>query len=232
MDSKNKSVIILIIFILFISFNPLAYPQDVFLEENILYYFWEEGCPACDEAWSSLVNLKRQYPELEIKTFEIGYNESNWIMFEQIVVQYDINPVEVPVFIFNHNYWIGFTRSIEEEVRDYFALEEKRTEEEAKEGIYIGSNDPKLPTTEVTIFVSAQPTPYPQIPPSNPQCSLRLIFQGVSCTFIIENKGDLDLVIDKIGAPEYIQYNIEIPLNIFPGGEETIQFNIRKGGID
>ncbi len=218
MESKNRLAIILIIFLLLISFNFLAYPQDVFLEEDILYYFWEEGCPTCDEAWSLLVNLKQQYPELEIKTFEIGYNEPNRIMFEQIVVQYDINPVEVPVFIFNHNYWVGFTRSMEERVRDYFALEGKRTEENAKEGIYIGYNDPKLSTTEVTIFVSAQPTP------SNPQCGLRLIFQGDTLTFIIENKGDLDLVIDKIGAPEYIQYNIGIPLNILPGGEEEVVF--------
>ncbi len=224
MNNKNRTVIILIIFLLLISFNLLAYPQDVLLEENIMYYFWEEGCSPCDEAWSSLVNLKRQYPELEIKTFEIGYNEPNRIMFEQIVVQYDINPVEVPVFIFNHNYWVGFNRSKEEEVRDYFALEEKRTEEEAKEGIYIGSNDPKLLTTEVTIFVSAQPTPYLPIPSSNLQYGLRLIFQGDTFTFTIENKGELDLVIDKIDAPGYIQYNIEIPLNILPGGKEEVVF--------
>jgi len=215
MDGKNRTVIILIIFLLLISFNFLAYPQDVFLEENIMYYFWEERCPACDETWSSLVNLKRQYPELEIKTFEVGYNGPNWIMFEQIVVQYDINPVEVPVFIFNHHYWVGFTRSMEERVSDYFTLEGERTEKEAKEDIYI---NPELSTTEVTIFVSVGPTP------SNLQWGLGLIFQGDTITFTIENKGDLDLAIDKIDAPGYVQYNIGIPLNILSRAKEEVVF--------
>lgn len=217
MDSKNKSVIILIIFILFISFSLLAYPQDAPLEGDILYYFWEEGCPACDEVWSSLVNLKRQYPELEIKTFEIGYSEPNRVMFEQIVVQYNINPLGMPVFIFNHNYWVGFTGSMEEKVRDYFAPEGKKTEKKA-ENIYIRSNDPKLPTTEVTIFVSVRTTL------SDTQWGLGLIFQGDTLTFTIENRGDLDMVIDKIDTPGYVQYNIGIPLNIFPGEKEEVVF--------
>ncbi|TFB08033.1 hypothetical protein E3V08_05790 [Candidatus Atribacteria bacterium MT.SAG.1] len=55
---------------------------------------------------------------------------------EQTVVQYNIDPVEIPVFIFNHNYWVGFTKSMEERVRDYFTLEGKRTEKETKEDIY------------------------------------------------------------------------------------------------
>lgn len=223
MDGKNRTVIILIIFLLIISFSLLAYPQDVLLEGDILYYFWEEGCPTCDEAWSSLVNFKRQYPELGIKTFEIGYNESNWIMFEQIVVQYNINPLEVPVFIFNHHYWVGFTGSMEGEVRDYFTLEGERTKKEAKEDTY---SDSKLPTTEVTIFVSVGPTP------SNPQWGLGLTFQGDILTFTIENKGDLDLAISKIDAPGYVQYNIGIPLNILSGIKETIQFNIKKEEIN
>lgn len=222
--AKNESAIILIIFLLLISFNSLAYSQDALLEENIMYYFWEEGCFTCDGTWPSLVNLKRQYPELEIKTFEVGYNEPNRIMFEQIVVQYNIDPLGMPVFIFNHNYWVGFTGSIEEKVRDYFILEGKRTEKEAKKNIYIEYNDSSLSPIKITIIVSVEPLPSLQTSPSNPQWDLGLVSQGDTLTFTIENKGGLGLVIDKIDTPEYIQYNIEIPLNILPGEQKEVVF--------
>jgi hypothetical protein len=95
-----------------------------------------------------------------------------------------------------------------------------------KKDIYIESNDPQLPTTKVTIITEVEPIPSPQAFFSDAQWDLGLISQGdlPSFTFIIENKGELDLIIDKIDASEYIQYDTEIPLTIIPGEKQEVTF--------
>ena len=95
-----------------------------------------------------------------------------------------------------------------------------------KKDIYIESNDPQLPTTKVTIITEVEPIPSPQAFFSDAQWDLGLISQGdlPAFTFIVENKGELDLIIDKIDASEYIQYDTEIPLTIIPGEKQEVTF--------
>jgi hypothetical protein len=95
-----------------------------------------------------------------------------------------------------------------------------------KKDIYIESNDPQLPKTKITVIVDVEPIPSPKAFLSNSQWDLGLISQGdfPTFTFTIENKGELDLIIDKIDASEYIQYDIEIPLIILPGEKQEATF--------
>ena len=95
-----------------------------------------------------------------------------------------------------------------------------------KKDIYIESNDPQLPKTKITVTTDVEPIPSPKAFLSNSQWDLGLISQGnlPTFTFTIENKGELDLTIDKIDASEYIQYNTEIPLTILPGEKQEITF--------
>jgi hypothetical protein len=95
-----------------------------------------------------------------------------------------------------------------------------------KKDVYIESNDPQLPKAKVTIIAEVEPIPSPQAFFSDSQWDLGLISQGdlPSFTFTIENKGELDLIIDKIDASEYIQYDTKIPLTILPGGKQEITF--------
>ena len=95
-----------------------------------------------------------------------------------------------------------------------------------KKDIYIESNDPQLPTTKVTIIAEVESIPSPQAFFSDSQWDLGLISQGdlPSFTFIVENKGELDLIIYKIDASEYIQYDTEIPLTILPGEKQEVTF--------
>lgn len=95
-----------------------------------------------------------------------------------------------------------------------------------KKDIYIESNDPQLPKAKITIAIEVEPIPSPQAFLSNSQWDLGLISQGDLPTFAfsIENKGELDLIVDKIDASEYIQYDTEIPLTILPGGKQEITF--------
>ena len=95
-----------------------------------------------------------------------------------------------------------------------------------KKDIYIESNDPQLPKTKITVIVEVEPIPSPKAFLSNSQWDLGLISQGdlPTFTFTIENKGELDLIIDKIDASEYIQYDTEIPLTILPGEKQEVTF--------
>ena len=95
-----------------------------------------------------------------------------------------------------------------------------------KKDITIESNDPQLPTTKVTIIAEVEPIPSPQAFFSDSQWDLGLISQGdlPSFTFTIENKGELDLIIDKVDVSEYIQYDTEIPLTILPGKKQEVTF--------
>ncbi len=95
-----------------------------------------------------------------------------------------------------------------------------------KKDIHIESNDPQLPNTKVTIIAEVEPIPSPQAFFSNSQWDLGLISQGdlPAFTFTIENKGELDLIIDKIDASEYIQYDTGMPLTILPGEKQEVTF--------
>ena len=95
-----------------------------------------------------------------------------------------------------------------------------------KKDIYIESNDPQFPKTKITVIVEVEPIPSPKAFLSNSQWDLGLISQGdlPTFTFTVENKGELDLIIDKIDASEYIQYDIEIPLTILPGEKQEVTF--------
>jgi len=95
-----------------------------------------------------------------------------------------------------------------------------------KKDVYIESNDPQLPKTKVTIITEVEPIPSPQASFSDAQWDLGLISQGDLPTFTvtIENKGELDLIIDKIDSSEYIQYDTEIPFTILPGEKQEVTF--------
>lgn len=95
-----------------------------------------------------------------------------------------------------------------------------------KKDIYIESNDPQLPKAKITVIIEVEPIPSPKAFLSNSQWDLGLISRGdlPTFTFTIENKGELDLIIDKIDASEYIQYDIEIPLTILPGEKQEATF--------
>jgi len=101
-----------------------------------------------------------------------------------------------------------------------------------KKDIYLDSNDPKRPNVKIIVSADVEPIPAPQAILSTTQWELGLINQGDQPTFnfIIENKGEIDLIIEKIEAAEYIKYNYEIPLIIPSGGKEEIVFTYDSTG--
>ncbi len=98
--------------------------------------------------------------------------------------------------------------------------------------IYIESNDPERPKVNLSVSADVEPIPAPQASFSTSQWEIGLISQGdkPTFTFLIENKGELDLIIEKIDVAEYITYNYDLPLTIASGGKGEIIFTYDSTG--
>lgn len=90
-----------------------------------------------------------------------------------------------------------------------------------KKDIYIKSNDSREPGLEkkISVHVEVEHQIEPIISVSQNEWNLGLISQEDKpiFEFIIENKGDEDLIIDKMDIYKHINYNISFPLIILPG---------------
>ena len=84
--------------------------------------------------------------------------------------------------------------------------------------IYIKSNDPMEPEKRISLHIEVEHQTRPVISFSEREWNLGLISQGDTLTFpfIIENKGDTDLIITKVDTYEHIKHNIIVPLRIPP----------------
>ena len=84
--------------------------------------------------------------------------------------------------------------------------------------IYIKSNDPEEPEKNIKVKVEIERQFKPKINISATERDMGLISRGdtLNLSFIIENQGDADLIIDKIETYEHIKYNHALPLKILP----------------
>ena len=84
--------------------------------------------------------------------------------------------------------------------------------------IYIKSNDPEEPEKKIKVKVDVEHQFKPKINTSATEWNMGLVSQGdiPTLTFVIENQGDADLIIDKIDTYEHIHYNNTLPLKILP----------------
>ena len=97
--------------------------------------------------------------------------------------------------------------------------------------IYIKSNDPLEQGLEkkVSLYIEIEHQSKPVISIFQNEWNLGLISQGdkSNFNFIIENKGDEDLIIEKIDTYEHISHNFILPLTISPEEkhEATLTYN-------
>lgn len=66
----------------------------------VIYLFWGEGCPHCAKAKPFYENLANMYPEIELRSYEIYYDEENQKLFLQMAEEYGLEHLAVPtIFI-------------------------------------------------------------------------------------------------------------------------------------
>lgn len=62
-----------------------------------LYFFWGNGCPHCANMATVLQEIKLNYPQLEIKYFEVWYDSNNQILLNALAAGYNFDVQGVPV---------------------------------------------------------------------------------------------------------------------------------------
>ncbi len=82
-------------------------------------FFYSQICPHCKEEKEFLKNLKEQYPEIEIKEYEVIYNTENQKILKDFFEKYKVPEQEqgwVPVTFTPTKYFVGFNQQIGAEI--------------------------------------------------------------------------------------------------------------------
>jgi glutaredoxin len=103
---KKLSKIFLVVFLLVFSLPVNA------AESVNAYLFYGEGCPHCAQEGEFLESLKIEYPELEIKRFEIYYNQDNAKLMQTIGETLNISISGVPFLFIGDQYFIGYSEGV------------------------------------------------------------------------------------------------------------------------
>ncbi|MFA5333392.1 MAG: hypothetical protein WC376_02770 [Candidatus Nanoarchaeia archaeon] len=99
-----KHFILLSLVALMLSSAYAEYQADV-------YFFWGDGCPHCAAEELFLESLQSQYPQMNLKTYEVWKNSTNRDYFIQKSNELGISSGGVPVTIIGDKHWIGYTSS-------------------------------------------------------------------------------------------------------------------------
>lgn len=77
----------------------------------VLHLFWGEGCPHCEEEKAYLKDLAGEFPQLEVRMYEVWNNQENQRLFEEILEAYGITRQFVPMsFIGDLDPVVGFSK--------------------------------------------------------------------------------------------------------------------------
>mgnify|MGYP000859084510 CR=1 FL=1 len=91
----------------------------------VIYFFWGDGCPHCEEAWPFLRDLAKRYPQIQLESYEIYTSTENQQLFEAMAAAHGFEPRVVPTIFIGEEHWEGFAgamgTSIERGVNDCLA---------------------------------------------------------------------------------------------------------------
>jgi thiol-disulfide isomerase/thioredoxin len=110
----------LTLFLFLFSSHRATAQEDIFekFDKVTIYFFWGDGCPHCENEKKFLAELKKKYPKLEVKDYEVWYNRENAKLFIQITNAYGTKPSGVPTTFIGDEIFVGFTENIAREIED------------------------------------------------------------------------------------------------------------------
>ena len=87
-----------------------------------VYFFWGQGCPHCANVEPVINDLAKKYPDIQVKSFEVYHNETNYVMLEDFFKRYGIERTGLPAVFIGDRAYIGDKPAIDnlEESIKYF----------------------------------------------------------------------------------------------------------------
>ena len=111
---------LIFLIILFSLFSLFCINSSVLAQEKTeIDFFYSQACLHCKEEKEFLNNLKEQYPEIEIKEYEVIYNTENQKILRNFFEKYKVPEMEqgwVPVTFTPTKYFVGFNQQIGAEI--------------------------------------------------------------------------------------------------------------------
>jgi thiol-disulfide isomerase/thioredoxin len=87
---------------------PAATPSAADASDNIVYYFYGQGCPHCAKVDPFIENITKKYPDVDIRKLEVWYNQTNQQIYTQVNAQAGISsPSGVPEVIIGKTVLVG-----------------------------------------------------------------------------------------------------------------------------
>ncbi len=110
------------VFALFLSSGVTAQTASPAGGSATLYLFEGQGCPHCAEEKIFLEMLKKKYPALTVREFEVWYNKKNAAFFSQVIRSAGVQRAGVPATVIGKRLFIGYNeqtaKAIEEAVAE------------------------------------------------------------------------------------------------------------------
>ncbi|HEX2980553.1 MAG TPA: hypothetical protein VHO48_09850 [Anaerolineaceae bacterium] len=87
-------------------------------EPFVVYFFWGNGCPHCAQADPFLDELVKKYPQIELRKYEVWYDEANQALFKKMGDAYGFEPKYVPTIFVGDRNWQGYSDRISKEITE------------------------------------------------------------------------------------------------------------------
>ena len=103
---------------------PVAIAQNVPSAKKgaaTLYLFEGQGCPHCAEEKIFLETLKKKYPMLAVKEFEVWYDKKNATFFQQVIRAAGVQRAGVPTTVIGKRLFIGYNEQSAKAIEDAVA---------------------------------------------------------------------------------------------------------------
>ena len=172
--TKNLPLTILIalVIVLSLAFVPATTAEaSSHDEEVIIYFFYGEGCPVCEDAKPVLVEMAESDPKIGYLDFEVWYDQDNANLLMEFGDAYDFQPRYVPTMMIGDRYWVGWNEAIQKEIEAYIQQFLESDLPDLGRDIliahgYLSSADPDESASQEPTLTSS-PTPVPTATPEH-----------------------------------------------------------------
>ena len=119
--TSNRFLPILLILAILVITAALSIPQTVNAQSDnkvVITMFWGDGCPHCAVERPFLKSLQSKYPNLEVRTYEVWYVNSNIPIMEKVAKAGGFEVTGVPITLLGDKNWVGYSDGVGKEIED------------------------------------------------------------------------------------------------------------------
>jgi cytochrome c biogenesis protein CcdA/glutaredoxin len=110
----TKQILLSLVLALMLFAAPAAQAQAP--NPVVIYLFWGDGCPHCASAKVFLSDLMARHPSIELRDYEVWYDQNNQFIFTQMAQAYGFEPGGVPTMFIGERHWVGYADTMRADI--------------------------------------------------------------------------------------------------------------------